>query len=387
VVFLFVLALAMLNTLMTQNYKQKTGALPSQIILDLIQAGFITGAKEENVKPASLDLTISSEVYKVDGVFQPNVGQTVKEVLGSIKKKKHDLKDPMLCNQMYIVRLNESLALPTNVYAYCNPKSTSGRIDVHVRVIADCVPRYDTISPAGWKGELWISVVPKTFPVIMYEGLSLNQIRFFNADMRLNDFELEIAMKKYKLLWDQSSGKPIAYNEVRIKDNDHSLILTLDLFSKNVGYVGIKNDKPVDLKNINFYKPNSFFKPIKKDGNFIHLKKNEFYILSTLESVRVPPELACEMVSMDDRSGEFRSHYAGFIDPGWGWGANGEGKGRPLTLEVRPFEDLIVWHGQPIAKIRFEKVAEIPQVIYDSIPSNYIQQSGTRLAKHFKVTN
>jgi dCTP deaminase len=116
----------------------------------------------------------------------------------------------------------------------------------------------------------------------------------------------------------------------------------------------------------------------------VYLKKGAFYILSTNEAVRVPPELACEMVPMDERSGEFRSHYAGFIDPGWGWGEKGEGKGRPLTLEVRPFEDLIVRHGQPIAKIKFERVNEVPVAAYDSMGSNYIKQSGPKLAKHFK---
>jgi dCTP deaminase len=151
-----------------------------------------------------------------------------------------------------------------------------------------------------------------------------------------------------------------------------------------LGYEGVKSNTVVDLSKIKFYDHKKFFKPVKKTGEYLHLKKDGFYILSTHEAVRVPPDLSCEMISMDERSGEFRSHYAGFIDPGWGWGEKGEGKGRPLTLEVRPFEDLIVRQGQPIAKVRFERLIEVPDVVYDATNSNYIVQTGPKLAKHFK---
>ncbi len=367
---------------MKQQLLQKKGALPSQNILEMIRAGFITGSKEDNVRPSSLDLSISDEIYIVEGIFQPKKTETVRQVLEQIKKKPYSLKKPLEHDQMYLIRLNEKLDLPESVYAFCNPKSTSGRIDVHVRLIADGMSRYDSVK-AGWKGELWISVVAKTFPVIFYPGLSLNQLRFFNSDTRLTDLELEIAMKRYKLLWRQG-GDPYEYSEIKVRDNDSSIILTLDLEGDILGYEGTDSKNPLDLSKINFYDHKKYFKPIKKKGNYVYLKKGSFYILSTHESVRVPPELACEMVSMDERSGEFRSHYAGFIDPGWGWGTHGEGKGRPLTLEVRPFEDLIVRQGQPIAKIRFERVLEIPEVVYDAISSNYVKQSGPKLAKHFK---
>ena len=195
-------------------------------------------------------------------------------------------------------------------------------------------------------------------------------------------------MQQYKLMWNMSKNRPYEYADFFIKDNDGSVIQTLDLAGKEgdvVGYVGIKSDKVLDLGKINFYDFKDFFEPIKKQGDFIYLKKDEFYILSTREAVRVPPELACEMVSMDDRSGEFRSHYAGFIDPGWGWGKTGEEQGRPLTLEVRPFEDIIVRDNQPIAKIKFERMSAVPEIVYDGIPSNYSKQSGPKLGKNFKV--
>jgi dCTP deaminase len=362
--------------------REKKGALPSQTILELIRAGFITGAEEKNVKPSSLDLTVSNEIYKVEGIFQPRKSETVRDVLKKIKKTEHTLDKPLKREQMYIIRLNEKLELPESVYAFCNPKSTSGRVDVHVRLIADCMSRYDSVRP-GWKGELWISIVPKSFPVKLYKGVSLNQLRFFNQDTRLNDFELEIAMKQHKLLWRQN-GTAYNYDDIRVRDNDSSLILTLDLENKILGYEGIVSDNVVDLKEIQHYDYKKFFKPVKMKGDYLYLKKGMFYILSTHEAVRVPADMACEMVPMDERSGEFRSHYAGFIDPGWGWGKHGEGKGRPLTLEVRPFEDLIVRQGQPIAKIRFERVTETPIAPYDAVGSNYVVQTGPKLAKHFK---
>lgn len=361
----------------------KCGALPSQTILSLMRAGLIRGASEENVRPSSLDLSLSEEVYEVDGIFQPKPGETVRKLLGLFKKKSFSWSRPLVPGKVYLARLNESLRLPETVYAYCNPKSTSGRIDVHVRLIADNVSRYDAATPAGFRGELWVSLTPKTFKIKAAAGQTLNQLRFFNLDTRLNDLELEIALEQYKLLW-STKGRPFVYRDLKIRDNDGSIIQTIDLSPEIVGYQAKHTDEVIDLSLLKHYDPKDFFQPLKKSNSHLHLKQGEFYILSTNEAVRVPPELACEMVPMDERSGDFRSHYAGFIDPGWGWGKKGEGKGRPLTLEVRPFEDLIVRHGQPIAKIKFERMAELPDMVYDALPSNYIKQSGPRLSKHFK---
>jgi len=366
------------------SFPNGRGALPYQTILQMIRAGFVSGANENNVKPASLDLSLSKEIYKVEGVFQPRVGETVRDVLKKIKKEKFSIDKPLSREQMYIARLNETLELPSSIYAYCNPKSTSGRVDVHVRLIADGVPRYDAVGPAGYKGELWVSIVPKTFSVTLFEGLSLNQLRFFNGDTRLNELETEIAMRQHDLLWSIPKDRSFKFEELKIKDSDGSLILTLDLEGKDLGYESMPSKEILDLSKIGHFNYKKFFKPIRKKGEYVYLKKGSFYILSTNEAVRVPPELACEMVPMDEKSGEFRSHYAGFIDPGWGWGKKGEGRGRALTLEVRPFEDLIVRHGQPIAKIKFEKMAEIPEMVYDSLASNYVNQTGPKLSKHFK---
>ncbi len=362
---------------------KKIGALPSQLIEALIDAGSIQNAKEGNVKPSSLDLTLSTECYEVEGIFLPDAGEKIKNLLSRIRHKKHSIDKPMLKNKVYMVRLSETLKLPKSVYAFCNPKSTSGRIDVHVRLLADGIPRYDSVFPGGFSGELWVSIAPKTFNIKVYEGLSFNQLRFFNADTRLGDLELELIHKKYKLAYDLN-GKLLSNLDSLMRDHDGSLLLTIDLAQKTLGYESKDTDKVLDLSKINHYDWREFFSPIKKNGKYVYLKRNHFYILSTAESIRIPPMFACEMASMDDRSGDFRSHYAGFLDPGWGWGKNGEGKGRPFTLEVRPFEDLVVRDCQPIAKIKFERLAEEPDQIYDAISSNYLVQTGPKLAKHFK---
>jgi len=363
--------------------KKGQGALPAQKIINLINTGAISGAKIENVKPSSLDVCLSSEIYEVEGIFHPRPSENIRGILKYIKNKKHPINKPLEVGKVYLARLKESFRLPKDVYAYCNPKSTTGRLDMHVRLLADNISRYDSIPTKGWSGDLWVSIVPKTFSVKLHEDLSLNQVRFFNADTRLSDGELELATKEFDLLW-RLSGEKYAYKEFLIVDNDNSIILTLDLFSNIIGYKAKKTRRVIDLSKIRHYEWKDFFEPVKKKGDFVYLEKDNFYILSTAEAVRIPPCLASEMTPIDDRSGEFRSHYAGFLDPGWGWGKKGEGKGRPFTLEVRPFEDLIVRDRQPFAKIKFEKLMEDPNCVYDDMESNYKVQSGPRFAKQFK---
>jgi len=377
---------------MTQALVKRKGALPDSMIIKMIDGGFVKGANLANVRPSSLDLTVSNEIYEVAGVFQPRPDETVREVLAKINKKKLSLDEPLKQSGMYLARLNETLSLPENVYAYCNPKSSSGRIDVHVRLLADRISRYDAVTPAGWPrqsagkhGELWLSIMPKTFAVRLPRDYSLNQIRFFNADTRFDELELELAVQEQQLLWRVKKKLPFNYRELKIRDGDGGAILTLDLSQKIVGYRGLATKQVLDLSKINYYAWDKFFEPLAiQKSDYLNLKRDSFCIFSTSEAVRVPPELACEMAPMDERSGEFRSHYAGFIDPGWGWGRAGEEKGRPLTLELRPFEDLIVRDRQPIAKIKFERMIKLPETVYDIGPSNYSKQSGPCLAKQFK---
>lgn len=361
------------------------GALPDKRIRELIENEFISGAQEVNVRPASLDLSITGEVFRVRGAFLPGFNETVEDAIkrvGGVALKGEKILLERNCS--YALLLNESVdGLPEGVYAYCNPKSSSGRVDMHVRLMVDYSSRYDSIEK-GYQGPLWLLVVPKTFPVIVSPGLTLNQMRFFNHDTRLDEFDLEMKFISSGGLLFEPDGKKIGFKDRRHSDRDGSVLLTLGLQFEYPGFKGLSTGEPIDLKLIKHYDPRYFFEPIHVLEWSLVLQEETFYILSTREFVRVPESLTCEMVPMDERSGDLRSHYAGFIDPGWGVGATGNERGRPLTLEVRSFDNRIIIHdGQPIAKIRHELMQMAPTGHYDQMAPTYGMQSGPKLGKQF----
>lgn len=362
--------------------KTKIGALPSQKLIQMIDSGFIKSANKEHVSPASLDLTVTAEAYEIKGLILPKTGESIKELLPLMEPEAVSLDEPLKCDNLYLVKLNESLELPQQVYGYCNPKSSTGRLDVHVRVLADGVPRYDSLTPVGFKGDLWVAIAPKSFAIKLSEGVPLTQLRLFTGDSRFAELDLELAMKD-GLVWHPNEDRKLEYTELVTNDQDGTVVLTAMVEDGLSGYECIAApDQVVDVTKVGEYKAEEFFKPIQIKDGALRLERNKFYILSGAERVCIPPSLASEMVPMDERSGDFRSHYAGFLDPGWGVG--GDAKGRPFTLEVRPFEDLVVRSGQPIAKIRFERMTEEPDFHYDTKQSNYLKQSGPKLGKHFK---
>lgn len=360
------------------------GALPKQLLLELIP-GFLDNVQEGNIRPSSVDLTATDEFYRVQGTFLPGHDETVFESLNRIGKKRVLEGSVLEPGTSYVCKLAEEVReLPEEVYGYANPKSSSGRVDVHVRLLTDGVSRYDTI-PERYKGPLWMLVVPKTFPLIIMSGVSLNQVRFFTQDTRLDHYRLQTAFEKDGGLLCRPNGEMIKFSEIRHSDRDGSLILTLGLSDfEYPGYEAVPSREPIDLSKVDHYDPEYFFRPIRVSHKSVALGAT-FYILSTKEYVRVPAKLACEMAPMDERSGDFRSHYAGYIDPGWGIGEDGRGKGQPLTLEVRSFDNgIIIQDGQPIAKVRYERMIESPDEHYGQMLSNYGQQSGPQFSKHFK---
>lgn len=365
---------------------QKRGVLSDRIIKEMIQKGQILDAMEGNVNPGSLDLSISEEIYRVEGIFQPRPGENISNLLNSIEIFPHSLDYPLERNVIYLARVQEKLLLPRNVGGYCNPKSSTGRNDVHVRILANGLPRYDTI-PDGYQGDLWVTIHPRSFPIKILAGETLSQIRFFSRrNMALDESELCSIFDQDNLI--RRGNKILKHSDIEVSDKDGSVILTLDLTDEIIGYQCFGCNRVLDYSKLDHYKPEDFFEPISLRrnlrNNYIRLKSGGFYILSTRELLRVPPTLACEMSPVDERNGEFRSHYAGFIDPGWGW-SNRNKKGRPLTLELRPFEDLIVRENQPIAKIRFERMIEEPERTYDKkTTSHYLNQFQPKLSKHFQ---
>lgn len=358
------------------------GALPSQMISDLVSQGMVQGASVENIRPASLDLVLTDEVYRVNGTFLPSPEETVHQALVRVGARPMQGERKLLERGMcYVVKLAETIVhFPRGVYAFCNPKSSSGRVDVHVRLLVDNLSRYDVVK-SDYVGPLWLLVVPKAFSVEIVPGLSLNQMRFFDSDTRLSEMELELAFGEYGGLLSRPDGNPILYKGLKHSDHDGSILLTLGLQFPEPGFKAIETAEPIDLSQIGQHDPRRFFRPIEVQDEAITLQSGAFYILSTAECVQVPPQFACEMRPMDERSGDLRSHYAGFIDPGWGVKNL---SGRLLTLEVRSFDTgIIVTHGQPIAKIRYERMIVEPAKHYDEMNPTYGDQAGPQLAKYF----
>jgi len=364
----------------------KDGALPDRTILSLMNNSFIVNSDVKNISPASLDLTISDEVYTIRGLMLSKPGEKIRDLLNLMEATPISLSEPLICSKLYLAKLNESLSLPSEIYGYCNPKSSTGRLDVHVRVLADGVPRFDSVTPKGFQGELWAAIFPKSFSIQLHPNTPLTQLRLFTADTRFSNLDLETALKN-GLVFEYKTGKQLSYTDLITNDQDGTVVLTALVENGLCGYECIARPEQVlDVAKVGEYEAKDFFKPLVIEDGVLRLCRDKFYILSGSESICIPPTLASEMIPVDERSGDFRSHYAGFLDPGWGYGKDGEGKGRPFTLEVRPFEDLVIRSGQPVAKIRFERMSEVPDIHYDVKSSNYLKQFGPKLGKQFKTT-
>lgn len=358
-----------------------SGALPCQEIQKLLAGEYIIGADPDNVQPASLDLRLSDEVYRLPAVPLTTQGESVQSMIQRVGGQRHDLGSVFESGTVYIARLEESCALSEQVRAYANPKSTTGRLDIHVRLLADGAGMYDTI-PRGYRGGLWLIIVPGSFSVRLEVGYALAQVRLFFGDSRLDALALEMLHQESPLIW--SGVDPVSHERLKLSHRDNALGLSVDIReSAVVGWEALPCGEVIDVGKKNHYDPKTFFRPVIVGSNGLHLYRKKFYILSTAEHVRIPQDYACEMRPGDSRMGEFRAHYAGFIDPGWGVGKNGEGQGRRLTLEVRTSEDVIVAPEQTFAQVRLEKTRGTPEVSYDD-GGTYVDQDMARLAKQFK---
>ncbi|MFZ2970853.1 MAG: 2'-deoxycytidine 5'-triphosphate deaminase [Minisyncoccia bacterium] len=365
------------------------GALPSQTIELMINRGEIENISNNSIQPASIDLSISDEGYRMRGTFLPRKNESIRKIISNESLYTINLENPLEKNGVYLIRLNEKLNISKNNYAFASSKSSTGRVDLQTRLLVDDNSRFDDV-PAGYHGELWLQVIPKSFLIKLSAGDKLNQLRFFNGDAKIQQKEIENVYNSKKLLYDEN-GKFIPANKKISRNNGSNLTMSINLLcEKNENLVGYKNllvDQVLDFSKRNYYDANDFFEPIfrPKDGKLI-LEKGSFYIFSTKESIRVPIEYAAEMVAYDIFSGEFRSHYAGFFDPGFGYGKNGEIKGRQAVLEVRSFDNNFIFRdGQPICQMSFEKLTEPAGFFYsEKIGSHYADQSGPRLSKHFK---
>lgn len=362
---------------------QAPGTLESIALARLIECGHVTavgGVAARQIQPASLDLTLGNEAFRMPGSILPVAGERVRELVGTLALERIDLTKPTCFgrDQVYVVPLRERLALPAGLEAYANGKSSTGRIDLATRVLSDGSPRYDRI-PAGYQGELWIELIPRSFNVVAQAGVSLNQAIFFSRRTVLDQSAMLARHALAPLMFD-AEGQPARTEAVF----DGRLVMTADLDRQVPGWVAKRTHHPLVLANLAAHRAEHFFAPLSHshDG-MLCLEQDHFYILATRERIVVPADLACEMVPYDATAGDFRAHYAGFFDPGWGVFADGH-RGAPAVLEVRPHQDdLILRHGQPICAMAYEILQRPCERPYGVCGNNYADQDGPRLSKHF----
>lgn len=356
-----------------------SGVLPSQTLRDLIAEGAITARPsvlEDQLQPASLDLRLGTVAYRVRASFLAGKGRTVEERLAEFTMHKVNLTEGAVLekNCVYVIPLAEGLALPPGVTAVANAKSSSGRLDLLTRTITDGGIEFDRI-PEGYSGPLYAEVCPRSFSVLVRAGQRLNQIRFRAGQAVLSDAELTSL----------HASDPLVTGQAVISEG---LGFSVDLRPATgtlVGYRAKPHTGVVDLDRIGHYPASDFWEELhSRDGRII-LDPGAFYILVSREAVTIPPDYAAEMAPYLAMVGEFRVHYAGFFDPGFGHAAAG-GAGSRGVLEVRCHEaPFVLEHGQVVGRLVYERMSERPETLYGAgISSNY-QGQGLKLAKQFKV--
>jgi dCTP deaminase len=327
-------------------------------------------------QPTTLDLRLGEEALAIRSGFLPT-GGTVEEEVADLVEERFSLAEGAVLRRgrVYLVRLDETLGLPSGIRARANPRSSTGRIDVFTRTVVDRHDRFDDI-PDGYRGPLWLEVVPRSFDIRVRTGQRLNQTRFVQGHPRLHDEELAQRVRADDLV-PGGSAAPV---------EDASLLLGLSLEAEGGGPVGwrARTDAPLlDLALGAHHDPHLFFEAVTPDARGgLRLEPEAFYILASAERIRVPPDLAAEMLPWDVGMGELRTNYAGFFDPGFGWGPSSP-TGARAVLEVRPHDvPFRVTHGQPIFRLQFSRTVEPCAVLYGGETSAY-QNQGLALARYF----
>ena len=362
-----------------------TGILPAKAIEQMFIEGAVSTEcppDKDQIQPASLDLRLSAQAWRVRASFLPGPDARLEDKLDKLILHEIDLSKGAVLETgcVYIVRLQEEFVLPRELSATANPKSSTGRIDVFTRVITDFSRAFDQVE-AGYKGPLYAEISPKTFPVLVRKGSRLSQIRFRSGETRINDKEL-MALHKQCTLVSGGNDEDAISNGVQV---------SIDLMGEGkgslIGYRAKRHTGVIDVDRKDAQDPADFWEPIYNRGDAtLILDPNEFYILVSQEAVHVPPNYAAEMVPFDPLVGEFRVHYAGFFDPGFGHSRAG-GTGSRAVLEVRSHDvPFIVEHGQTVGRLVYEHMQDVPETLYgEGIGSNY-QGQALKLSKHFRAT-
>jgi dCTP deaminase len=357
----------------------RPGILPADQISQLIGDGQVRltrAADGDQVQPASLDLRLGQIAYRVRASFLPGPTLTVAERLATLTLHEFNIAGGAVLETgcVYIVPLMESLALPADIAAAANPKSSTGRLDIFTRVITDRAREFDKV-PAGYSGPLYLEISPRTFPIVARAGSRLSQIRFRRGDARLDDVALRALHDDTPLI----DGAPNIAS---------GLALSIDLAGTNghVGYRAKRHTGVIDVDKRGVLDVLDYWEPLSvHKGAELVLDPDQFYILVSREAVHIPPDYAAEMMPYDPLVGEFRVHYAGFFDPGFGHSEAG-GAGSRAVLEVRSHEiPFILEHGQIVGRLVFEKMAGRPKQLYGQGIGSHYQAQGLKLSKHFRA--
>lgn len=365
-----------------KEFDMAQGILPGQAIVEMHERGEITGHVFESgqVQPASLDLRLGARGWRIRASFLPSVHTGIADRLKALSLHQFELDaegEVLEQGCVYLVELEEGFRLPKDLLATTNPKSSTGRLDVFTRVIGDRVAAFDSV-PAGYEGPLYLEISPRTFPILVRRGSKLAQIRFRRGEARLDGKELAALQMRERLVDVESAD--LASGAVAV---------SVDLSGKgSMGLAGFRAKRHtglIDVDKRGGYEVHDFWEPLPaRDGRGLVLDPDAFYILASKEAVHVPPDYAAEMVPFDPLVGEFRVHYAGFFDPGFGHAAAG-GKGARAVLEVRSREvPFIIEDGQIVGRLIYERMTERPQTLYGELPGSNYQAQGLKLSKHFK---
>lgn len=356
-----------------------TGILPASHLRGMIQRGRLQALKDiedAQIQPASLDLRLGAVAWRIRASFLPGPESSVKSRIEQLALHQIDLTKGAVFEAgcVYIVPLLESVALPYRVSGIANPKSSTGRLDVFTRLITDRAKEFDRIEP-GYEGPLYAEVSPRSFSILVREGSRLNQLRLRRGSPPFSDTELKRLQEEQGIVAGDA-------------DISNGIALTVDLkgWDGLVGYRAKRHAGLIDVDKPGVHDVGDFWEQVRArpDATMV-LDPNEFYILASREAVSIPPEYAAEMVPYNPLVGEFRVHYAGFFDPGFGYSGAG-GAGSRAVLEVRSHEvPFILTHGQIVGRLVFERLTEPPERVYgQGVGSNY-QGQGLKLSKHFRV--
>src|SRR5271154_4309739 len=385
---------------MGERSSRKPGVLPSQEIRELISNGKISAQvdiSEGQIQPASIDLRLGKVAYRVVASFLPTSDSTIITKTRALQLDEIDLTKPAVLEKgnVYIVPLLERLSLPPDMSGKANPKSTTGRLDIFTRLMTEGEGEFEQVRP-GYRGDLYVEIVPRTFSIAVQVGAKLNQLRFWRGKAERDDADLRSLNRKRSLVYyedvNNTEWTPDD-NGARIVEGEASigkgLRFSVDLRGVEgqgiVAYRAMPGPHAIDLSKVGAYDPSEYWEAIADPPKQrLVLKPGDFYLLASRERVGVPPGFAAEMEQYDPSLGEFSVHYAGFFDPGFGFGSDGEIKGTRAVLEVRAHEvPILLEDKQTVGRLNYYKMANIPEKIYgQGIGSSY-QQQGLALSKQF----